>query len=298
VIEQLARILRLFDCSEQPVFAFDEVHCWPAGLLDRLVDIGLLRETEPAELIACNNCDEGHVLEPEIREYPDLGAVAVAKCPTCGRVQFSLDRLKQWGGDFDGLALLLATELKSDASPMSIVPGRIALLGSIATPAGMLDVFFGRGLAWDDATTVLREAVRLATSNAPVILLPQDAPSASFWGQLRPHVVPFVELVRWNTKSSAPDFAAVAAAVHRFRPPVPDERWLTVTECAEQLLGVVSGIDIQKAKSRVSEAANRKKFRTNGETRIRRRIDRDSFNTWLNEQCKRDIAAADKWAEG
>ncbi|HNO77174.1 MAG TPA: hypothetical protein PKN33_03855 [Phycisphaerae bacterium] len=222
----------------------------------------------------------------------------MAKCPTCGRVQFPLDRLKQWGADFGGLASLLATELDSDAGPVSVVTDRIALLGSTATPDGMLDVFLGRGLAWNDANAVLQEAVRLKTSRGPVILTPQDAPSADFWGPLRPHVVPFVELLRWDTKSSAIDFAPIAVAVHKFRPPVPDERWVTVTECAEQLDRVVSGIDIKKAKARVSDAANRGKFRTNGEKGTKRRIQCDSFNTWLNEQRDRDIAASDSWAEG
>lgn len=296
MINELARLLRRLDHCEHPVFAFDEVRRWPAGLLDRLVAIGLLREVEPAELIACDDCNEGHVLEPEIREYPDIGEVAAAKCPTCGRVQFSLDRLKQWGVHFDGLASLLAADLKLDTLPTPLVPGRINQLGSVATPGGMLDVFLARGLTWDDAGAVLASADRLTTSKAPIVLLPRLRPPAEIWGTLHPHMLMIAEGLHWDAATCRPDFGKVFTAVHLLRPPVPDERWLTVTFCAEQLLGVVSGIDLQKSKARVSDAASRNKFRTNGEKGNRRRIDRDSFSTWLNEQHQRDLDAADAWS--
>ena len=34
-------------------------------------------------------------------------------------------------------------------------------------------------------------------------------------------------------------------------------------------------------------------FRTNGEQRLNRRIERDSYNTWLMQQRDRDLAQAD-----
>jgi len=69
--------------------------------------------------------------------------------------------------------------------------------------------------------------------------------------------------------------------------------WLTVTQAANLLLGVVSGIDLHKAKARVSKAVEMEKFKTNGAKGGRRRIDVHSFNTWRLEQRDLDLDAAD-----
>lgn len=71
-------------------------------------------------------------------------------------------------------------------------------------------------------------------------------------------------------------------------------KMLTVTEAAALLLDVVSGLDISRAKARVSKAASSQKFQTNGKKGEARRIDRDSFSTWLLDQRSRDLDAADE----
>lgn len=65
-----------------------------------------------------------------------------------------------------------------------------------------------------------------------------------------------------------------------------------------QLMDVVSGLDHDRAMARVSCAASDGKFRTNGKTRMDRRIDRDSLSRWLLEQRKVDLASADAWSSG
>lgn len=69
--------------------------------------------------------------------------------------------------------------------------------------------------------------------------------------------------------------------------------WLTVTIAAKRLMDVVSGLTLKKACARVSVAAGRNEFQTNGKVRTDRRIDRDTFNTWLLRQRDRDLAEAD-----
>ncbi len=68
---------------------------------------------------------------------------------------------------------------------------------------------------------------------------------------------------------------------------------ISVTEAATLLMDVVSGIDLSKAKARVSKAAGKGEFKTNGLTRNCRRIELDSFNTWRFKQRERDLDAAD-----
>lgn len=69
---------------------------------------------------------------------------------------------------------------------------------------------------------------------------------------------------------------------------------ISVTNAAKLLQEVVSGIDLAKAKARVSHAANAAKFVTNGLTGTERRIDLHTFNTWLFRQRALDLAAEDE----
>jgi len=69
--------------------------------------------------------------------------------------------------------------------------------------------------------------------------------------------------------------------------------WLTVTDAAKHLMDVVSDLDLKKARARISAAAGRGEFHTNGKKGLDRRIVRDSFSTWLLKQRDRDLAEAD-----
>jgi hypothetical protein len=74
---------------------------------------------------------------------------------------------------------------------------------------------------------------------------------------------------------------------------IKGDAWITVTAAAKLLLDDTSGIDLDKAKARVSKAANEGRFRTNGKKGAARRIDRDSFSTWRLEQREKDLSAYD-----
>jgi len=69
---------------------------------------------------------------------------------------------------------------------------------------------------------------------------------------------------------------------------------ITVTEAATMLLDVVSGINLGKAKARISKAAVHGKFKTNGKKGHSRRIELDSFNTWRFRQREQDLNANDE----
>lgn len=73
--------------------------------------------------------------------------------------------------------------------------------------------------------------------------------------------------------------------------------WLTVTDAA-QLLVKDLGISLGAAKTRVSRVADEGKFTTNGKKGHGRRIDRDSFSTWLLKQRVEDREGAEAWASG
>jgi len=68
-----------------------------------------------------------------------------------------------------------------------------------------------------------------------------------------------------------------------------NNEWLTVTEAADRLREVVDNISLEKAKARVSRAADAKKFVTNGKKRSKRRLDLHSFSTWLLQQRESNL---------
>jgi CheY-like chemotaxis protein len=69
--------------------------------------------------------------------------------------------------------------------------------------------------------------------------------------------------------------------------------WLTVTQAAELLVHDLPGLDLKRARARVSVSAGRDEFGTNGRKGKSRRIDRHSFSTWRLAQRDRDLDAED-----
>ena len=72
---------------------------------------------------------------------------------------------------------------------------------------------------------------------------------------------------------------------------------LRVIDSARLLMADV-GTSLGSAKKRVSEAANGDEFKTNAKKGPGRRIDRDSFNTWLREKRVKYLKRSDKWSAG
>jgi len=64
--------------------------------------------------------------------------------------------------------------------------------------------------------------------------------------------------------------------------------WLTVTQAAKLLTRDVPGLDMAKARSRISTAAGREEFEFDGD-RKSRRIEPGSFALWRIEQRDRDL---------
>jgi len=65
----------------------------------------------------------------------------------------------------------------------------------------------------------------------------------------------------------------------------------SVNRAAKLLAKDLPWLDLKKARSRVSIAAGRGEFDTNGETRKQRRIEPRSFDSWRLKQRDRDLDA-------
>lgn len=262
-----------------------------------MMSAGILREITPAESIIYGGCGEGCVLTPDLVENPETGqVVGVHYCGRdgCGRITIDLSEMRQWEPNFAALASILASELDLGTAALPVVPDRIYLLGTISTGAGPLDIFFTRGLTWDDAQAVVGKSDRLIASTGPVVVVMRDLPPNCLWHSARPAVISLSEHASWSETESRIDSGRFSTAIRSLRPLVPEEQWLGVSECAALLLKDVSGIDLKKAKGRVSFAANDGKFHTNGKKGIARRIERVSFDAWRLKQRERDLEMADE----
>jgi hypothetical protein len=139
----LREILQRAECTE-PVFSFDEVRRWQPGDLERLSQLGLLRETEPAGFVACDACGDWHIEEvlwqPSVRE--PSGQRAYVRCPVEGIVHVPAERVRQWVIDSGALARQIALAMELSGHVDSIVAGSLWKLGRRRLVGRFRDIFF------------------------------------------------------------------------------------------------------------------------------------------------------------
>jgi hypothetical protein len=96
--------------AQEPIFTADEVADWPEGLLEGLVQQGIIKPTNNAQAVTCDACGRDHV-EPVtyLPGAPGEEIRAFIPCPDVGRVRVDLKRLRQWAVDTSKLNSVLAT---------------------------------------------------------------------------------------------------------------------------------------------------------------------------------------------
>jgi len=297
VTDPIRQLLSRLDHEVSPVVTCADLKRWPAGVAKAMIDAGLLREIEPATSIVYEGCDERCLITPELIENSETGQVVgvyYCKRDGCGRITIEPDELRQWEPSFEAIASAVASAVALGAAVAPVLPGRIHLLGTLPTGGGPLDVFLARGLAWDDARTVIESAGRLRASSSPVVLVPARIPQTESWDGLRPTVLSLAEHASWNARRASLDLGGLPDALRSIRPRVPEERWLTVTECARLIANDLPSLTFAQAKARVSRAAGSRRLVTNGKTRGARRIERTSFDAWRLGQRDRDMDIDDE----
>jgi len=291
--ETLRLILRLAERpGGLPTFTADDTRPWSSDARDAMIDQRILKEIESTELIDCNGCIEQHPLEVEIRQYP-TGMLGVAMCPECGRVNIPLEQLRQWQLHTKGLAQSLMKAIGSSGPLDEITTNRIWSLGTLANNETPRDIFIARGLDWTDAREIVRQAEPLRRSPAPLVLTYATLPDPGIWPGFRPAADSLASIC---TIEDGQFTADLSLTLNRQTLPHSDsgeDRWLTVSQAGEKLITVVDNLDTKRANSRVSAAATRGKFKTNGKKGPDRKIDLDSFNTWLLKQQEINLSKSD-----
>lgn len=274
------------------IFTADDVRRWPAGALQGLLEMRILREVSWARSLYHDDCERGCLITPDVRKDPRSGRmVGVHFCPRegGGRITIEAELLRQWQFQPEGLAVALGAAANLAPSVTHVVKRRLFLLGQLPTNRGPVDVFLAFSLARGWGYDMVMKTERLISARFPVLIVPDTAPLPTLYPILRPTVLRLAESVSWNEAESVPDFSRVVAALRSVRPPVPADQWLTVSQCAELLTKDLPYLDLKKASSRVSRAASAGKFATNEKKHDARRIERTSFDAWRLAQRNRDL---------
>lgn len=98
--------------SAEEIFGADEAADWPAGELDLLIKVGLLRRAEPAQRIECKGCEQYCFMPvnvlPAEGNRPARAFISCDKRNDIGRVPVEMRRLEQWQTTCELIADVLA----------------------------------------------------------------------------------------------------------------------------------------------------------------------------------------------
>lgn len=120
----------------------DEVPRWDKNQWEEVLGLGLLRETELAGAVVCDQCGEAHWAEVY---WVTPGVKACFGCDTEGVIDIELDRLRQWRIDADRVAGLVAGSLDLSSPIEVLLRERLWRIGRRRMGGRYRDIFFGVG---------------------------------------------------------------------------------------------------------------------------------------------------------
>ena len=162
-----------------------EVRRWPTGVLERLVDLGLLVRAEDAYCVVCPECGE-HAEELIAEDGPGGGVRFFIECPDVWRLEVPATSRNQWRPNIEAFVQLMSASLKLTGKPAPLHHDRLWRVGRMNWSGQGRDVLFVRGLMWDDG-----EQVRGAISRTrrPIVFSSTYAMPDSFWTTVPPQLV-------------------------------------------------------------------------------------------------------------
>lgn len=293
--DALGKLLIRVEHLRDGVLTPQDARGWPRERLEAFETLGVIASDGHAEDIVYDGCEHDcTVVNSGFQKHPvdDARSICLHRCLNgCGRVILEAQDFEQWQFSLLGLAEAVRSAIGASGEVIEDVPGRVVLVGTARVAGRVGEVFLGYGLARSDAVGIVASATRLVTAEHPAVLSIGVKPGNIWSVGQRPMTAVLAEHARLGSGGLALELATVFPATGMVE--VKPDAWITVTVAAKQLLDDVSGINLGKAKARVSKAAGESRFRTNGKEGRDRRIDQDSFSTWRLEQRNKDLAKDD-----
>jgi hypothetical protein len=127
ILDLLARLLA--GGGSALLIEFDEIECWPAGILAALTEAGLITATSPTVSLTCGGCERAcrmpvHVLPGE----PARAFIACDKRDDVARVSVPLERLQQWQLSEAALVRVLAAAAADRPVTVAQIEANLAVL--------------------------------------------------------------------------------------------------------------------------------------------------------------------------
>jgi hypothetical protein len=150
-------LLRLADYTTVIETQFDEVAGWPAGELDRFLNAGLLKPSESAHSLVCEECGEiEDVVLMESIVSPPL--VPYLRCGLVGPYRIGNERLQRWQMSITQLIDAAFRSLELVGSREEIARMRMWRLGRARWAGTQWTIYFGRAMHCRDAWQIINQA--------------------------------------------------------------------------------------------------------------------------------------------
>jgi len=242
---------RLLDwlAAGEVLICADVVRRWDKNQWQEVLGLGLLRETELAASIVCDQCGDAHWAEIY---WVTPGVKACFGCETEGVIDIEIDRLRQWRIDTDRVASLVAGSLDLSLPIEMLLRERLWHLGRRRLGGRYRDIFFGFGAGLPVAE--MSAAIRSSIGPGSALLLtlgadgnPEGLPSGQHLLDLASvsrvesgRVVVDLEYVEErlaeetpSTRKSSPSIPAPAGATWRDVSIIVFDGLLKVTVCGQ-----------------------------------------------------------------
>lgn len=135
------RLLDRLGAGEVTICA-DEVRRWDQSQWQEVLALGLLRGTELATGVVCDQCGDAHWAEVY---WVTPGIKACFGCETEGVIDIETDRLRQWRIDADRVAGLVAGSLELSSPIETLLRERLWRIGRRRLGGRYRDIFMGVG---------------------------------------------------------------------------------------------------------------------------------------------------------
>jgi len=213
-------ILKRMDLSDDVVFSAVEILVLSTDLFGKLIGKGIFEEIKPSKIVQCDGCEELCIQEVVFSTDSVSGVtrafIVCDKREEIGRIEVSLDDLKQWQLNMEKFSQWLSQQMHIEDPGYSIISNRLWWLGKKQVDNKQVDFFLFRGLARTDAEQVLRDVEYIRQCKNPLLLVPFKT-ETNLPYTLKGKIISLDRLLNFSDSGIELDFSQIESILRRMR---------------------------------------------------------------------------------